>query len=424
MNTNGLLVFCINNNHCMMPTNFFWSYLRMMKPNGSFAVQGAGSIKSSAINAGITQALTLGAEWMFLMDVDQLFPQNTIPKLLDTAEKHNAKIVSVLYHVNAPPFAPVAGWFKDEVIDGVSHRTSVNSRGGIWKLDYAPLGEGVVEVDWVGAGGLLIHKDVIDAVGWPPFVDVFEPGKGTRSLGHDMVFCARAKEKGFKTLVDTSVLSSHGAFTYFDKEFIDAYQETGMVDQLIKGTRNQAMEPGYWDTIWQTENIKKMSRIESYKESAENVRDIVPNGAYVADMGCGLGDMMDYLRKSNGCKCAGYDFSEQAIEIVKEKGHEGFHADFRKFDINGDARKYDCVVSLHTIEHIKEDEKFVGNMKSLCKIGGKVVIVTPWRPEIQGHFEHVRGYDEGELKKLASKFFVDFEVRKNNRDYLLVAVNG
>src|SRR3990167_8717134 len=323
-----LLVFCVNNNHCMMPSEFFWSYHRMMKPNGSFAVQGSASVKSSSINDGIYQALQLGAEWMFLMDVDQLFQVNTIPKLLESCKKYDAKIMSVQYQIGKMPYAHVAGWLKEIQYKGQTEYKFVNSKGDPWKGTYAPLGEGVVEGDW--------------------------------------------------------------------------------------------------NTIWQTEHLKNKTRDENcaYGETFKNILDQVPLNVKVADVGSGPGFLMEYLRKEKGAVCTGYDFSSEAIEILKKKGFDGHVSDFRSYSPNGDKATFDVVVSTHTIEHIKDDAKFLETLKALCKPGGKVVVATPWVEEIQGHFEHVRGYSDLELDKLMSEHFKEFSVTKNKRDYIAVGVNA
>lgn len=409
-----------------MPSEFFWTYLRMMKPNGSFAVQGSASVKASSINDGIYQALRLGAEWVFLMDVDQLFPVNTIPKLLDSCKKHDAKIMSVQYHIGKMPYAHVAGWIKEVEYKGKTEYQFVNKAGNKWKGQYVPLGTGVVEVDWVGSGGLLIHRDVIDAIGWAPFVDVWNEQGGIRDLGHDVNFCLRAKAKGFKIYVDTDVVSAHGKWIYADQLTADAFNESGMLEKMLDCVQKQTMESGYWDTVWQTEHLKNQTRDENsaYRETFGNVRDIVGERDRVADVGCGAGFLMDYLKKEKNCICTGYDFSPEAIEIIKKNGHEGLVADLRSFSPNGDAGSYDTVVSTHTIEHLKDDKRFIETMKGLCKPGGKVVIATPWQEEIQGHFEHVRGYSDLEMDKLMSEHFKDFTVTKNNRDYVAVGINS
>lgn len=420
----GLLVFCVNHNHSMMPTNFFWSYLRMMKPNGSLAVQGSASVKASSINDGIYQALQLGAEWMFLMDADQLFPTHTIPRLLETAQKHDAKIVSVLYHIGYAPYSPVAGWTKETEYKGAKQTLFVNARGEHWKSSYAKLGTGVVEVDWAGSGGLLIHRDVIDAIGWAPFADVWKEGQGIRDMGHDVNFCLRAKAKGFKIVVDTDVKSDHGKMTYVSAEWAEAFNESNMLEKMNGVLLRHAQEAGYWDTVWQTEHIKgaKRDADSAYRETFRDIAAAVPEGAQVADIGCGPGFLMEHLRTEKGAICTGYDFSAEAIEIVKSKGFDGKVADLRAYSTNGDSGQFDAVVSTHTIEHVQDDHKFVETMKSLCWPGGKVIIATPWVEEIQGHFEHVRDYSDLDMDQLMSAHFKEFEVKKNNRDYVAVGI--
>lgn len=416
MESKGRLAFCIQNNHHMMPSEFFWSYLRMVKPSDSFAVEGNSSVKASEYNDSIYKALKLGAEWMFLMDVDQTFQVHTIPKLFDTVDKYDAKIVSVLYHLGRAPFGPVAGWFKE----GEKETTYVNSDRAPWREAYAPLGRGVVEVDWVGSGGLLVHKSVIDAIGWPPFLDVWSPGKGFRDSGHDINFCVRAKEKGFKIYVDTDVKSDHFKMTGIGHMFAQAFHESRMLEHMDGILHRGTLEPGYWDTVWQMETIKGTHREDGYKETLSDLEKVIPAEATVADIGCGLGAVMEHLRDKLKCKCTGYDFSEEAIRAVKSKGFGGHVADLRHYVPNGDASTYDAVVSTHTIEHIADDNALVESMKSLCKPGGRVVIATPWREEIQGHFEHVRGYTDDELAALMKRHFNDFTIQKNNRDYVAV----
>ena len=185
----GTVAFCVLNNHHMLPDAFFWTYLQMKKPRNSFAVKGDTAVKASTIDDAIYKGISLGAEWLFLMDVDQTYHPDTIPRLLETAERHKARVVSVLYHLGRWPFAPVAGWAKTDEKGVMSF---VNVKGQDWKKNFAPLGKGVVEVDWAGSGGMLIHREVIEAVGWPPFQDVWEP-----KTGHEVRFLAEKSMKGW-----------------------------------------------------------------------------------------------------------------------------------------------------------------------------------------------------------------------------------
>jgi len=412
----GLLVFVISNNHHMLPDPFFWSYLKMRKPNGSLAVKGDSSLKAASINEGVHKALLFGAEWLFLMDVDQLFPPLTIPRLLETAKKHEAKIVSVLYHIARAPYAPVAGWVKkvgEE--DGY-----VNSKDMPWRDYYAPLGKGVVEVDWAGSGGLLIHRDVLQAISWPPFMDEWQPNKGYRKTGHDIAFCRRAKEAGFKIYVDTAVCTPHGRFQYFGQEWAQAFDESDMVGHMGGVLHRQALEAEYWDTVWQGELLKGYERDAQYAETFQQIIDMVPQGAVVADVGCGAGVLMEKLKAAKNVDCTGYDFSGQAIDIVKKKGFEGRRIDVRNFAANGESGKYDVVIATHVLEHIQDDAQFLRALKSLCKPGGQVIVATPHLEEIQDITEHVRGYNDQQIADLCSTIFAGSAVSKNARDYIAV----
>jgi hypothetical protein len=67
--------------------------------------------------------------------------------------------------------------------------------------------QGMVEVDGIGAGCMLIKRKVLEAIE-APFADLVRPD-GTRSLGHDYNFCKKAKAKGFKVYADWEVLCDH-----------------------------------------------------------------------------------------------------------------------------------------------------------------------------------------------------------------------
>lgn len=416
----GSVAFCVLNNHHMMPDAFFWSYLRMKKPRDSFAVKGDTAVKASTFDDAIYKGLALGAEWLFLMDVDQTYHPDTIPRLLETAERHQARVVSVLCHLGKWPYSPLAGWAKQ---DEKGIWAFVNSRGNDWKKDFAPLGKGVVEVDWASGGGLLVHRDVIESVEWPPFQDVWDPKTGRRLMGHDVSFCLKAKEKGFKVVVDTDVTSDHGKFTYISREYAEAFNQADIPTLMGQAMTAQAQEAGYWDVVWGGEAIAGKVRDKAYAETFRDILAAIPGTAErIADAGCGAGALLKYLADNLqvGAMFTGYDFSEKAVELVQKSGFAGRVADFRTYSPNGDAHSYDAVVSTHVIEHVADDERFVTLLRALVKPGGTVVVATPWREEIQGHFEHVRGYTEESLRELLSKKFGSVKISRNSRDFVAV----
>ncbi len=93
----------------------------------------------------------------------------------------------------------------------------------IWKLDHfewlamnempdgryvtTPERKGLVEVDGIGAGCMLIKREVLKGMK-APFEDLTRPD-GRRSVGHDYAFCKKAKKRGYKIYADWEVLCDH-----------------------------------------------------------------------------------------------------------------------------------------------------------------------------------------------------------------------
>jgi len=67
--------------------------------------------------------------------------------------------------------------------------------------------KGVVEVDGLGAGCMMIKREVLESLE-APFADKIRPD-GRREIGHDYYFCERAKEKGYKVWANWNVLCDH-----------------------------------------------------------------------------------------------------------------------------------------------------------------------------------------------------------------------
>jgi GT2 family glycosyltransferase len=68
--------------------------------------------------------------------------------------------------------------------------------------------ESLVEVDAVGAGCLLIHRKVFEAIKKPYFLFQYNDD-GIMTLGEDFYFCQKAQKAGFKIWVDRKMVTSH-----------------------------------------------------------------------------------------------------------------------------------------------------------------------------------------------------------------------
>jgi hypothetical protein len=158
-----------------------------------------------ARNTGCLKLLELGWDWLFFLDSDVILPHDAIPRLM----AHRKPIVSGLYYRRNNPICPVM--------------LRNNPEGGrTWITEYKI--PDLMEVDFVGSGCLLIHRDVIMAmkpvVGntncnrwfeWKVDREDLDPKE---RMSEDFSFCERArKELAVKIFVDTSVQCKHVGFS-------------------------------------------------------------------------------------------------------------------------------------------------------------------------------------------------------------------
>lgn len=149
-----------------------------------------------ARNAGAMKAVECGADFLFFLDSDVAPPHDAILRLM----AHNLPIVSGIYCRRSPP-------------QGVP----VMMRGGQWVTKYPA--NSLIQVDVVGAGCLLIRRDVLEKL--PPQ----RPGKhwfdwrvdmrGSKvvpddtCMSEDFTFCQHARKHGYPVMVDTSIMCRH-----------------------------------------------------------------------------------------------------------------------------------------------------------------------------------------------------------------------
>lgn len=149
-----------------------------------------------ARNVGCKKVLENGFEWLFFLDDDIIAPPDTIPRLM----AHKQPIVSGLYYRRNSPIVPVMLRKKPE--------------GTTWVTEFKV--PDLIEVDYVGAGCLLIHNSVLRKL--PPInqtnhyfdwrVDRVDLPEKER-ISEDFAFNDHAQKHGYKILVDTSIGCKH-----------------------------------------------------------------------------------------------------------------------------------------------------------------------------------------------------------------------
>lgn len=163
---------------------FFVSLLHTMTrgvPAGTALKWNRGLDLCPSLNDAVDRALKDGAQWCWFLGDDHVWA----PHLVSSLWLHRAPLVAPLVRRRGAPF------------------DTVMSRNGE-RIALPDGTRGLVEVDAVGSAGLLVQREVFEALGTAPFEI------GTPYTQHeDVTFCHKARRAGFRILVDVEQGMGH-----------------------------------------------------------------------------------------------------------------------------------------------------------------------------------------------------------------------
>ena len=157
-------------------------------------------------NRLVDAALTSGCKHLMFIDDDMVWG----PDMVHGLWKHQYAIVSALTVRKQWP-----------------HYSGAVLTGEDGKRNVAPEFRGVIEVDAVGTGFMLINLDVFRKLKRPWFA---MPPRGEGTDGEDYFFCENAKKEGYKVWVDCDVQVGHLAqkiVTYQDHLIAQEVEKRG-----------------------------------------------------------------------------------------------------------------------------------------------------------------------------------------------------
>lgn len=124
-------------------------------------------------------------EWLLFVDTDVVPPTNAAERLL----YHGKKLVGGVCFIMGRDGYPIPNFSKD-------------LPQGNYKAE-------LIEVKGMGAGFMLIHRDVLKAVGKSPFRFRYDEWGIASVCGEDYDFCEKAVRRGYKIYVDLGVQCEH-----------------------------------------------------------------------------------------------------------------------------------------------------------------------------------------------------------------------
>jgi hypothetical protein len=161
--------------------------LEMERPLESDLMVFQGALVDRARNYLIDQMLNhpLDPTHIFFLDADIVPAPDTLMRLL----RHRLPVVGGLYRKRLPPYEPMA----------------LLRRGRIYK-PIPVKGPRLRKVDLVGAGCLLIRREVFEKIPPPWFTSEW---RKDGHLSEDFSFCEKVRKAGYTVMVDTSVNPLH-----------------------------------------------------------------------------------------------------------------------------------------------------------------------------------------------------------------------
>lgn len=174
----------------MIHSKFVLSFILMEKPReyAFFLPQFPGYIDKIRNNI-VEQALKSECTHLLMMDTDQTYPIETIPKLMF----HDKDIVAAKVHRRYPLFDPIL------------YRGSINNFTSVPDEEW--IGADLVEIDATGTGCVLFDLKVFENIPYPWFKE--ETGDDGKPIGEDIYFYAKAKEAGYQIFADVSLKIGH-----------------------------------------------------------------------------------------------------------------------------------------------------------------------------------------------------------------------
>ena len=145
-------------------------------------------------------------------------------------------------------------------------------------------------------------------------------------------------------------------------------------------------------------------------------------GKKVLDIACGTGAGTSFLRKAGAQSVWGFDIDPAAIEFAKARYRNCEFAECEATALCLPDSSMDVVVSFETLEHLRDQERFLWECQRVLRPGGLLLCSTPnlgiSRWSASNHF-HVREFHPMEFRDLLASVFSSVELfGQRDRDIL------
>lgn len=160
------------------------------------------------------------------------------------------------------------------------------------------------------------------------------------------------------------------------------------------------------------DKIKKEKNRYYYQSLIRAVREVVPPGKRVLDIGTGTGEILNAL---SPCQGSGVDLSLGMIEKAREKFPQlrFFSGSYETFALGN---QFDFILLLDVIEHLQAPEKLFFNLKKFCRPETRIVLTMAnpvWEPFLHLLEKFKLKMTEGPHRRISEKKLLGYATQEN-----------
>src|SRR5574343_1567274 len=159
-------------------------------------------------------------------------------------------------------------------------------------------------------------------------------------------------------------------------------------------------------------------------KNLEVIARLVPEGSRVLDLGCGTGELLDYLQRHRGCTGYGVELDDANVLACARRGVHVIQLNLEEGLQLFEDQSFDVVLQLETLQHLRNAEHMLRETARVGRIG---IVSFPNFAHWPNRLSVLRGrmpvtkalpYEWYDTPNIRVGTFADFEVlaRKNGLD--------
>lgn len=384
---------------CIIEMVMSWKRIAMPINTTSMFLYSRGMLSSVARQQMTEKCINMGCHFIYYADDDVVPPPNVLYKMMtEMLKDQSIGLLTAVYTTKTDPPHP--------------HIYKRPGEGHYWGFSMDPY-DPPEDIYACGAGAMLVRVDAIKKMKPPYWTEKLnQSGKDIAVTGHDIQFCERILDSGYRVCVDGSLICKHMNANG------DAFSIPIDSPPVRRYRRNMNTE-AYWNKVW---GVECWSNPRNYAEMYPRILEEVEGYNSVVDLGAGVGVLLQMIiNKHRPQHVMGYEMSDVGISFME--GRYINCCELRLEDLESQhVDGAEVLLCTEVLEHLEEDV-----MHRVLKImsksrAHKCIITLPTNKIITP--EHLRDFDCGTAMSLLNTYFDNVQVEIVQDRILAIAQGG